>query len=102
MQTWNHHCWIDKKVPPEEFFGREIGTALEFDTFDEIIVFGDTFNSAPEVPSFKVILRTESFDAGLQICSLFDRKGLSNSVDKLKFGIEIDDVHSWIFVKRLL
>lgn len=96
MQTWNHHYWISLKLPPEELFVGEVITSFEVDALDKVVIFGDTFDSPPEIPFFKLILWAEGFDTGLQIGFLFNWESLSDSVDELEFGVEVGNVHLMI------
>lgn len=84
---------IKEGLPPEEFLDREVGTALEVNTLNEVIIFWDTLNSSPEVPSFKGVLWTEGLNGSLEVSALLDWKGLADTVDELEFRVEVDDVH---------
>lgn len=77
-----------------------MSAALEVKCFDNVIIFGDSLDSAPKVKSFKVVLCTKGFNAGLQVSSLFDWKSLSDSVDELELCLEIDDVHLSYFLYK--
>ena len=94
MQIWNRHYFnISQKEPPEKLFDGEVGTALEVDSFDNVVIFGDSLDSAPEVPPFESVLWAEALDGGLEVSSLLDWEGLADSVDELKLGVEVDDIH---------
>lgn len=83
---------------------RKIGTAFKVNGFYYVVILGDSLDSAPEVKSFELIFGTKSFDAGLQISSLLNWEGLTDSVDKLEFCLKIDDIHwgsSNIFIRLL-
>lgn len=70
-------------LPPEEFFSGEVYTSFEIDSFDDVVISRDAFDSAPEVKPFVLVFSTECFDAGLKVGSLLYRKGLPDSVGKL-------------------
>ena len=94
MQIWNRHYFnISQELPPEKLFDGEVGKALEVDSFDNVVIFGDSLDSAPEVPPFESVLWAEGLDGGLEVSTLLDWKGLTDSVDELELGVEVDDIH---------
>ena len=84
---------IGQEVPPEELFNREVCTALKVDSFNNVVIFGDSLDSTPEIPLFESVLWTEGLDGGLKVSSLLDWEGLADSVDELKLRVEVDDIH---------
>ena len=68
---------------------------FEVETFDDVVVFGRSFNSPPKIEDFKVVLVAEFEHASLEEYDLLGGEGLSDSVDEFKFWWYVLNIHGF-------
>jgi hypothetical protein len=72
------------QIPPEILFFGEVSDSLQINSFDNIVIFMDTFDPSPKVEDLMIILLTESADGQLYLNPFFSGQSLPNFVDELK------------------
>ena len=58
-------------VPPEKLFFREASCSFESDSLNNIVVFMNSLDSAPEVEHFEVVFTLKFADSKIDINALF-------------------------------